>query len=90
MSRVYRSPKGQEYAMYLEALADDYVARMLALGLTPQHIASAVGGGKHPEQCKIRRRRRKALDTVDASAGEGDDEAQQGDNNAPSRHEDGA
>ena len=71
--------------MYLEALADDYVARMLALGLTPQHIASAVGGGKHPEQCRIRKRRRKAMDTVSAGdASEGNDthagagEAQQG------------
>ncbi len=90
LSRVYRSPKGQEYAMYLEALADDYVARMLALGLTPQHIASAVGGGKHPEQCKVRRRRTRALDTVGADAGEEDNEAQQGGNNAPSGHEGGA
>ena len=87
LSRVYRSPKGQEYAMYLEALADDYVARMLALGLTPQHIASAVGGGKHPEQCRVRKRRSRKPHTVDASAGEGDDDAQQGDNNAPSGHE---
>ena len=90
MSTVYRSPAGQAYAMYLEALADDYVARMLALGLTPQHIAAAVGGGKHPEQCKVRKRRGRALDTVDAGAGGGDDEAQQGGSVAPSGHEGGA
>ena len=67
MSQVYRSPLGQGYALYLEALADDYVARMLALGLTPQHIASAVGGGKPPEKCKPprkRRARRAQLQTV--------------------------
>ena len=67
MSTVYRSPLGQGYALYLEALADDYVARMLALGLTPQHIASAVGGGKPPDKCKPprkRRARRVALQTV--------------------------
>ena len=67
MSTVYRSPLGQGYALYLEALADDYVARMLALGLTPQHIASAVGGGKPPEKCKPprkRRARRAQLQTV--------------------------
>lgn len=86
-SHVYRSPAGQAYAMYLEALADDYVARMLALGLTPQHIASAVGGGKHPEQCRVRKRRGKALHTVDASAAQDDDDAQQGSNGAPSGHE---
>lgn len=90
LSRVYRSPKGQAYAMYLEALADDYVARMLALGLTPQHIASAVGGGKHPEQCKVRKRRGRALDTPSADAGEEGEGAQQGGNNAPSGHEGGA
>lgn len=77
-SHVYRSPAGQAYAMYLEALADDYVARMLALGLTPQHIAAAVGGGKHPEQCRIRKRRGRTLHTVEASAGEDDEGAQQG------------
>lgn len=52
MSTVYRSPAGQAFALHLEALANDYVARMLALGITPQHIASAVGGGKHASQCK--------------------------------------
>lgn len=87
MSRVYRSPAGQAYAMYLEALADDYVARMLALGLTPQHIAAAVGGGKHPEQCRVRKHRTRTLHTVDAGAGEGGEEAQQGSNGAPSGHE---
>lgn len=90
LSRVYRSPKGQEYAMYLEALADDYVARMLALGLTPQHIASAVGGGKHPEQCKPRRARRRALDTPSADAGEDDDATTRNAGEAPSGHEGGA
>lgn len=90
MSQVYRSPAGQAYAMYLEALADDYVARMLALGLTPQHIASAVGGGKHPEQCKPRRARRRALDTPSADAGEDDDATTRNAGEAPSGHEGGA
>ena len=89
-SHVYRSPAGQAYAMYLEALADDYVARMLALGLTPQHIASAVGGGKHPEQCRVRKRRGRALDTPSASAGEDDDATTRNAGEAPSGHEGGA
>jgi len=60
MSTVYRSAAGQAFALHLEALANDYVARMLALGITPQHIASAVGGGKHVEQCKPPSRRVRA------------------------------
>ena len=89
-SHVYRSPAGQAYAMYLEALADDYVARMLALGLTPQHIASAVGGGKHPEQCRIRKRRGKALDTVSEDAAHAHEALTQGQQEAHQGPEGGA
>ena len=41
MSTVYRSEVGQEYALYLEEKADDYVACLIALGLVPEHICSA-------------------------------------------------
>lgn len=56
---IYRSDLGQRFALELERMANDYTARMLALGLTPRHIAAAAGGGKRPEQCKPPRRPRK-------------------------------
>lgn len=56
MSQVYRCDLGQAFALHLEALANDYVARMLALGLTPRHISSAKGGGIAPERTRVRKR----------------------------------
>lgn len=56
---IYRGPVGQAFALHLESLANDYTARMLALGLTPRHISAAPGGGKHPSKVKPPRRPRK-------------------------------
>jgi len=38
MSTVYRSRQGQEFALYLQNLANVYTARMLALGLMPKFV----------------------------------------------------
>lgn len=70
MSTIYRSDPGQRFVLALYALANDYTARMLALGLTPRHISAAIGGGKHPSRVKAPRKPRKPRD-------EGDDDAQQ-------------
>jgi len=59
MSTVYRSDPGQRFILALYAAANDYTARMLALGLTPRHISAAPGGGKHPSRVKAPRRPRK-------------------------------
>ena len=59
MSTIYRSDPGQRFVLALYAAANDYTARMLALGLTPRHIAAAPGGGKHPTRVKAPRRPRK-------------------------------
>ena len=56
LSIIYRSEPGQAFALHLEALANDYVARMLALGLTPRHISAAKGGGVAPERTRVRKR----------------------------------
>ena len=44
MSSVYRSREGRDFELYLHAKADDYVARMMALGLVPELIRDAIGG----------------------------------------------
>ena len=40
---VRHTDVGQAFALHLESLANDYIARMLALGIVPEHIARAVG-----------------------------------------------
>lgn len=42
MSSVYRSSQGREFALALYAAANDYTARMLALGLMPRHLREMV------------------------------------------------
>ena len=59
MSWIYHSEQGRAFVLALYAAANDYTARMLALGLTPRHISAAPGGGKHPTRVKAPRRQRK-------------------------------
>lgn len=59
MSWIYHSEQGRAFVLALYAAANDYTARMLALGLTPRHISAAPGGGKHPSKVKPPRRPRK-------------------------------
>ena len=59
MSWIYHSAQGRAFVLALYAAANDYTARMLALGLTPRHISAAPGGGKHPTRVKAPRRPRK-------------------------------
>ncbi len=49
MSTVYRSRQGQEFALALYAAANEYTARMLALGLMPRHIAGGASRDKPPK-----------------------------------------
>lgn len=49
MSTIYRSRQGQEFALALYAMANEYTARMLALGLTPRHIAAGASRVKPPK-----------------------------------------
>lgn len=60
MSSVYRSALGQSFVLALQAKAIDYAARMIALGLTPQHIASAQGGGDPAKQARTTERKARA------------------------------
>jgi hypothetical protein len=41
MSTVYRSDVGQKFALHCEGLANNYVACLMALGLTPARICSS-------------------------------------------------
>ena len=58
MSWIYHSTKGRAFILALYAAANDYTARMLALGLTPRHISAAPGGGKHASKVRPPRKRR--------------------------------
>ena len=60
MSSIYRSPLGQSFVLALYAAANDYTARMLALGLTPRHLSTAQGGGDPQRQAKTVQRKANA------------------------------
>ena len=60
MSTIYRSPVGQSFVLALYAMANDYTARMLALGLTPRHLSSAQGGGDPARQAVTVARKERA------------------------------
>ena len=48
LSTIKSSELGQAYILKLHALANEYTARLMALGLTPAHILQSSGKTKRP------------------------------------------